>query len=375
MRICFILVCFFTSLPAYAAEDTVLSLCNHNTDRAIYAAHMRQLGGGAGWASTGWFKVAAKECTDVKLGQYTGSVFLYAQDEFSESTWGEGQVKFCVHRTNGFSINNADVAPCTDATLMKVNSDEISVHPGKNTWDIQKNFADLNFCNHNPDFSVFTAMSRPNNGTVRSKGWYEVPAGQCRLITVGKYTGDVGYYAKGKQFTWEGDASRFCVNSTLGFDLTNADQPSSCTGTGLEMVNPRSTPVAVGTTTVNFEPLSLNTTLFLCNKTDKPLLSSRALPTSNGLWQSTGWLSLPPQNCATVDLGTYVGKVQLYAEWNQGEQYWGKGPFNFCVHRAQNFTLPDSANTQVCNSSIANKMVPSFEFTVRPGTNTFTFNP
>jgi hypothetical protein len=67
--------------------------------------------------------------------------------------------------------------------------------------------------------------------------------------------------------------------------------------------------------------------------------------------------------------------MHVYGEWNQGEIYWGSGPFNFCVHRTQAFAIADSANEALCNADIALKQVPSFSFDVKPGTNTFTFQP
>lgn len=363
----------FLGAGALGADDTVLSICNHNTDRAIFSSHMKQMGGGAGWQAVGWFKVVAGQCSNLNLGSYTGKVFLYAQDDAGETSWGEGAVQFCVNKTSAFSINNADVVACTDTTLKLVRSEEMTVAAGKNLWDVRPNFSQVNFCNRNPDFSVFAAWARPANGSLMSRGWYEIGAGKCRAVTVGKYTGPVMYYAKGRQFAWEGDAPDFCVNQTLGFDFTSADQPSSCAATGLEMINPRETLVAVGSTTVEFEPQTMDTLLNVCNNTGKTLFTSRATSSGNDQWQSTGWNQLEPKECVQVNLGSYSGKVHLYGERDLGEVFWGSGPFNFCVHRRDAFTLADASNPMQCSSDINLKMVPSFEFVIAPGTNTFNF--
>lgn len=359
---------------AFAAEATVVSVCNHNTDRVIYAAHMKQRGAGAGWQSTGWFKAAAGQCTDVNLGTYSGKVFLYAQDEFLESYWGEGSVTYCVKQGSAFSINNADTLDCAAGGLARVSSDELTVGPGKTVWDVHPNYAQLSLCNRNAGFSVYAAVAKPDNGRLRSKGWYEIAAGACRTITIGRYTGPVSYFASRNQLEWTGSAAPFCVNRTLAFDIQEADKPSSCTGTGLEMIRPREVSVSAGVTTVELEPKAAETTLSLCNDTDKLLYSARALA-AGAFWESTGWTKLEPKQCVSSSLGTYQGTVHVYAEYNEGELYWGSGPFNFCVHRTDSFRIADAANEALCNADIHYKQVPSFTFEVQGGTNTFHFNP
>jgi uncharacterized membrane protein len=361
------------SANAYAA-DSLLSICNHNTDRVVYAAHMRQAGGGAGWQSNGWFKIAAGQCLEQNFKAYAGKVFLYAQDEFQESSWGEGSVEFCVKDGAAFTINNADTAGCSGSGLRKVSSDSLTIGPGKTTWDLRPNFSKLELCNRNPDRAVYAAIARPSPERYRSQGWFEILANQCRTFSIGKYTGPVSYFAKSGPLAWEGTTAPFCVNATLAFNLENADLPSACATTGLEMVRPREAQVVTGTTTVEIEPKQLATTLRLCNTTDKVLHSSRAT-LENALWRSVGWAVLQPAECADIDLGSYTGSVMLYGEWNQGEMYWGNGPFNFCVHRTQAFDFEDSANEAACNSDIALKRVPAFDFPVRPGVNTFQFQP
>lgn len=115
--------------------------------------------------------------------------------------------------------------------------------------------------------------------------------------------------------------------------------------------------------------------LRICNNTtDKTLQSSYTLQTTTG-WQSYGWFELKPQACKRFGLGAYKGKTYLYAEFNHGEIYWGKGPVNFCVNKTSNFTIDNTLDANKCDENINQKMVPAFEFNIIAGTNTFTFNP
>jgi uncharacterized membrane protein len=358
------------------AEDTIVTVCNHNSDRAIYATYMKQAGASAGWQSNGWFEAAANACTDIDVGVYTGNVFMYAEDQYEQTNWGEGSQQYCVNKTSAFSINNADIAPCTDSTLKKVNSDQLAVTPGKTEWDVNPNFSQLNFCNQNTTFDIVSAFANPVSGNLDSQGWYTVPAGKCTLVTVGKYTGPVDYYAEYNQgeLAWTGTPFQFCVNRTSAFNLPNADNAALCSTPTVKMVNARSTTVQIGSNTVNFEAQALVTTLQLCNgTTNETLNSSYAISTSGGLWQSNGWESISPGTCTNIGLGSYTGLAYFYAEWNLGQTYWGSGPFNFCVNRTENFTIADAANAGSCNSSTAFKMVPAYSLSVAPGVNTFTF--
>jgi len=372
----FYLVLMGVSCEVYGA-DNILSICNHNSDRSISASYMLQAGGGAGWQSQGWYNAASGQCFDINLGSYVGAIYLYAEDQYQQTNWGEGTVQFCVNRTIAFEINNADTVDCSDPKLKKVHSDQMTIVAGTNIWNVEPNFSQLNLCNHNLSLPMFVALADPASGTFTSSGWYQVAAGKCELVMVGKYTGPVSYYAEDSQSdTWTGTAPAFCVNKTSAFTIPNADQATLCTDTTLKMVSPRSLAVQLGENTVDFEALQTGTILKLCNNIpDKTLMASYAIAGTGSLWQSTGWLQIDPQKCSSVDLGSYVGKSYIYAEWNLGQSYWGSGPFNYCVNRTQNFTIADSTNLAQCNSDINQKMVPAYEFDIQSGTYTFNFNP
>jgi uncharacterized membrane protein len=369
---------FFGVVPIISAmaEDTTITICNHNTDRAIFSTYLKDAGAGAGWQSQGWFKVASQSCFDIDIGVYTGNVYLYAEDEFKQTTWGEGSEVYCVNKSSGFVINNADTTPCTDSTLKKVNSDVLAVKPGKTTWDVEPNFSQMNFCNQNASISVFAGMAWPQNNVMTSSGWFEVKANQCRVVTVGKYVGEVSYYGEynGGALSWTGTPNQFCVNRTNAFNIANADQASLCTDASLKMVKARAVNAVVGLNTVSFEAVNTDSFLSLCNHTTDKVLDSSYAISVNGLWQSSGWTAINPLTCATVDIGTYTGTVYVYAEWNQGQMYWGSGPFTYCVNRTQNFTIGDAGNQSTCNADTHFKMVPGIQGTAGVGTTTFNFN-
>jgi uncharacterized membrane protein len=365
-------------MPALVrAENTVINICNHNTDRAIFSAYMLSAGGGAGWQSHGWYKVASQQCFALDLGTYIGNVYLFSQDEFQQSTWGEGAPQFCVNKTIAFSINNADTVACTDSGLEKVSSDELTVKAGANAYDVNPNFSQVNFCNQNTAVPVFATYAMPENGSLTSTGWYQIAPGKCYLATLGKYTGPLSYYAEynGGSLVWDGGPDQYCINKTTAFTIPNADDATKCTDASLKLVKARHLTVAVGVNTVNFEAQSNDSLLKLCNTTPQAVQTSYGITTTGSLVQTKGWIALASQQCSTIDLGSYSGVVYLYAEVNQGQTFWGSGPASFCVNRTQNFTIADGANQAACNSDITLKWVPTFQTNVLPGTTSFSFNP
>ncbi len=363
-------------LAGTAHAASTLTLCNRNPDRAIFGAVLKQVSG-AGWQATGWYRVEAARCLDVSFGDYTGKAYLYAEDDRGETSWGDGAVTFCVDKTSAFSINNADTTACVAANLKTVHSDEVAIQAGANTWEAKPNFSQVSFCNQNAGFSVWAALAKKSADSWQSQGWYEIQASTCRLVTLGKYSGTFHFYGfNGGDLEWGSGPFQFCVNRTNAFSLPGADQPAQCTAAGLVMVKASEGTAAVGVTTVNFEAVALKTTLRLCNTTTTPITSAYAVAgAAAGQWRSTGWIALDPRGCRDVDLGSYTGKAYVYAERNGGDQYWGTGPVNMCVNKTQPFTLDDSTNQSKCSQDISQKMVPTFELDLKPGTLTFTFSP
>jgi uncharacterized membrane protein len=248
---------------------------------------------------------------------------------------------------------------------------------GSNVWEAKPNLTQLSLCNKNT-FDLYSAVATSANGSWTSQGWYSIPAGTCTQVAIGKYSGTLEFYAEynGGELAWGSGPEQFCVNKSKAFSLAHAEDPSQCGTSDLKMVKVSSMSVAAGMNTINFQPISLDTTLSVCNQTTFQLYGAYALPGStSGQWRSTGWLSLPPNVCTPRDLGAYKGKLYFYAEYNGGEKYWGNGPVNFCVNKSEAFTIDDSFNASLCSQSIVQKMVPSYELTLVNGTNTLTITP
>lgn len=364
--------------PNARAEKTTLHLCNENTDRKIYAAYLKQAGGGAGWQSVGWFGVDSGKCRDVEMGTYTGKVFLYADDEYHQTNWGEGETRFCVNQTNAFSINNADTVACTDATLKKVKSDEYTLVSGMNNVSFHPNFTQLKYCNKNTDYPLYASFAKKTESGWQSKGWFLVDKNQCMTTTVGKYTGEVRTYAEynGGEVSYGKGPNQYCVNKTNAFLNENADDATKCTGDAFKMVMVDSNTVQTGVNEVTFEPVTLKTLLQICNHTkDKNIQSSYGLIGADSKYSNTGWLRLAPGACQDLDMGSYVGKAYLYGEANNGDDYWGLGPVNLCVNKTEDFAFADGGNAATCSSDIKFKMVPTTEFNLKQGKNAFSFEP
>lgn len=376
----FFITVLFLSLTANAfAEKTTLHLCNDNPDRKIYAAYLKQTGGGAGWQSVGWFGVDATKCRDIDVGTYTGKMYVYADDEFHETNWGEGEPKFCVNKINAFSINNADTTECAGADLKKVKSDEYTLVSGVNNITFKPNFASLKFCNKNTQYAVYAAFAKKmDDGSWQSKGWYLVDKGGCRTTAVGKYSGDVRVYAEynGGEVSFGAGPDGFCVNKTSAFLLDSADDANKCSGSDLKMISSSTQAIQTGVNEVTFEVVPLKTLLNLCNKTtDKNIQASYGTRSSETLFSNKGWVQLSPGSCKEVDLGEYVGKGYIYGEANGGDIYWGSGPLNLCVDKTADFTFGDAGNPTECNSNIKYKMIPTTVFDLIQGHNTFSFQP
>src|SRR5438309_1317228 len=102
-----------------------------------------------------------------------------------------------------------------------------------------------------------------------------------------------------------------------------------------------------------------DSSLRLCNNTtDKVLQTAYAMQATAG-WQSQGWAEVKPQACKRFELGSYKGKIYLYAEYNRGEMYWGSGPTNFCVNKTKDFSIENALDGTKCDENINQKVVPA----------------
>lgn len=373
-QILFLLLFAFISQTANAVS--VLTLCNDNSDRKIFASLLRSMGGSTGWQSIGWYGVEAGKCRAIEMGTYDGKVYVHAKDEFNETSWGEGNQVYCIHATEAFKIDNADTSACNGTGQVKVKSDEVAVAEGNATHTFKRNISEINFCNQNTDFSLYVSLAKKQNSSWTSKGWWEVGKGTCRLVSVGKYAGPFQFYAEynGGDLTWGSGPEKFCVNKTTAFEFQNAENEGMCASNDKKMVKVSTIEVKEGVTKIDFNAMAPKATLELCNKTkDKTLYSAYGVTTASNTIRSIGWYELLMGKCTTIDLGSYQGTGYLYAEADGGTTYWGSGPVNFCTDKKSAFQFEDGGNATLCKADTKNKMVPTSQFQIKSGTNTFSF--
>jgi len=110
----------------------------------------------------------------------------------------------------------------------------------------------LKLCNFLPtEDSVIVAIAFSNGD---SRGWYEIEPSSCETIPVGRYEGEIFYYATDhKNRTWQGEEGKqsFCINLEKEFNFSNQ---SNCQGDNLTKVKMKAIRVELGNiATVEFE--------------------------------------------------------------------------------------------------------------------------
>ncbi len=120
-----------TPLPA---QGTILRLENA-TSMVLYASFAWFVGAN-GWQAQGWFKLDPHQSIDLPLGNYVGTVYIYAEDSNHQYEWANPQSSFtfCVHRVQAFTIPHADVDRCNSSEYKRVRGSAYRVVPGINKW-------------------------------------------------------------------------------------------------------------------------------------------------------------------------------------------------------------------------------------------------
>ncbi len=123
---------------AVARRGSTLTLCNRSSKREIfvaYAVYERYLRGG-GWTSNGWWRVTRNQCRDFPLVQgYRGDTYVYAQS--GSDKWTGNDAAFCVHRSKGFAIRQADSVQCGGRNLRHAKMSKFAVRDGRNIWNFR----------------------------------------------------------------------------------------------------------------------------------------------------------------------------------------------------------------------------------------------
>lgn len=92
----------------------------------------------------------------------------------------------------------------------------------------------LEFCNKTSTQGVVDVAIAFSDG--KSRGWYSLKHGSCQKLILGRYEGEVYYYAvDGSNKVWQGekDAISFCVKLKQQFDFP---RKSNCQGENVKKV-------------------------------------------------------------------------------------------------------------------------------------------
>lgn len=109
-----------------------------------------------------------------------------------------------------------------------------------------------------------------------------------------------------------------------------------------------------------------------CNRTsDNKIYAAFTYWNGNG-FLSEGWYSVESGECRKITVAqNYKGNVYVYGMYNRGESEWGSGKYSFCVDIVDKFNISESDKVNCSESN--QKKVNMSEFSVSPGTNTWSF--
>jgi uncharacterized membrane protein len=117
-----------------------------------------------------------------------------------------------------------------------------------------------------------------------------------------------------------------------------------------------------------------DTNLKVQNNTNKTLYFCYVAFSGSSGWQSNGWYKLEPFYSRTISIGNYTGNIYLYAEYNNGENWWGdsNSKYSFCIHKFDAFNISNS-DKSICNADGYIK-VQMINYNISPGTFTWNLN-
>ncbi len=131
---------------------------------------------------------------------------------------------------------------------------------------------------------------------------------------------------------------------------------------------------------------SVNTILKLCNRTNGQTLfaayaskSSSNTDSQSGMWVSSGWHELAPNQCKDQslpsDYSVSNSQVLVYAESTGRALIWQDlNGVSMCVHHPKPFSYTWQGSEPACNGQGETKVKATL-FNTRPGVNAWNFNP
>lgn len=115
-------------------KATRLKICNQS-GKVIDAALLR--GDHGPWRSEGWYVFQNGQCRDWNFGPYTGSLYIYGENQASGVKWTDAsKPSFCAY--HGTAFEHEQVTPCfTTKGGFQVKGFETTLTPGQNQWNFR----------------------------------------------------------------------------------------------------------------------------------------------------------------------------------------------------------------------------------------------
>lgn len=337
-----------------AVEPTVMNLCSNN-DQDIYAAMLFWDQANSFWQSAGWYRIPAKGCTPVSLGNYQqSSAYVYAMWDNHYVTW-TGTTPVCVHKKDAFDINKADIDACADSEYMKVQMDKVTIVPNSavtHTFGAadfsQYDKTEIEMCNSTSQDPINSALTFYNGAREwEVRGWFNLPKDQCRVHEIGRYQGTAYMHAYRDNIKW-GRGWNWCTSLTLPYFEYPFNATMGCVGgttNALRQFSPFE--VKKGRNRYTFTDAWALKPKIMCNFAD-----------ANSVWAVTahdekfiegrtvqggdGWYEVKKGECRELRLQNDSDSFWVYARNSAGKEYPpqdGTIGKQFCMHPSSVFNL------------------------------------
>lgn len=252
-------------LSTLAFGFTVQNRCQH----PIFVATTE--GAGVDWneqptVSWGWREIGAHSSSSDFPSRYAGQAYRSRSVlvQYKGQTLTPGNGGACIDHVNGFTINSATNRPCRSGTYTTGFVGAGSYDGTYEFTNCKNTEAKLRICNNSDKEGVSLSILRNEGGSWTSKGWWRVDSNtnssnHCKEFNFGNTAAGsyVYYYAEfnGGERYWPGTGEgAFCVDKSRAFQLSNAEQPGTCSDTNnYKRVNGDKIQLTEGTHTVTLQ--------------------------------------------------------------------------------------------------------------------------
>lgn len=206
--------------------------------------------------------------------------------------------------------------------------------------------ASLQICN-DTDEEQSIAVGYEGDQGWKSRGWWNIPAGECK-VPIGGDLNRQYYYLRAEKRAgpFEGAGYTFCTDRKA-FEI-NGD--SDCEGRGFETEDFIEIDIGRGTTnfTYRLEQAAMDAAqsgvgegLQFCNQTEVVQTVAIGLETDEG-WTSRGWWNVQPGKCRRPISGKLEKRYYYYRAEVRGGDFNGQG-YEFCTN-TEAFTIVGDSN-------------------------------